>query len=388
MLAKLQMAVLCLDSLAEFAGRASDKDWAIVQKTSRVRKCVDVNRLIQGDCVEELKKIDDDSVDLIFADPPYFLQLTNELHRPDSSLVDAVTDEWDKYSGFDEYDRFTKSWLEQCRRILKPSGTLWVIGSYHNIFRVGKEIQDLGFWILNDVIWVKSNPMPNFLGTRLNNSHETLIWASKDKKSKFTFNYKTLKSANEDKQMRSDWYIPICSGSEREKVNGQKAHSTQKPLALIRRILVAASKPGDVVLDPFLGSGTTAVAAKELGRNYIGIEREQKYIEVAKARLERVQPFDAALLSLTQEIKPPKVPFGLLVEAGYLAVGAVLSNAKGSVTAVVNANGSITSGGATGSIHKVGALVQDAASCNGWDYWHFDGSPISATRTKFLQDQE
>lgn len=333
--------------------------------------------LLEGDCIEQMLGLPESSVDLIFADPPYFLQLKGELRRPDDSFVDAVTDDWDKYDDFADYDSFTKSWLSAAHRLLKPNGAIWVIGSYHNIFRVGKIMQDLGFWVLNDVLWIKSNPMPNFKGTRFNNAHETLIWASKSQKSKVTFNYQSLKSANEDRQMRSDWYIPICSGAERAKVNGEKAHSTQKPLALLRRVINATSRPGDLILDPFLGSGTTAVAAKELGRQFIGIEREPFYLQVARDRLSTTVPLDSSLLTSKLEIKPPKVPFGTLVDRGYIPAGKVLSDLKNKVVATVLANGTIESGDHTGSIHKVGALVQGAASCNGWDYWIIDGEPIA-----------
>ncbi len=344
-----------------------------------------INSVINGECVAELKTLPSNSVDLIFADPPYFLQLQGDLRRPDASLVDAVNDEWDKYADFAEYDEFTKAWLEEAQRTLKADGSIWVIGSYHNIFRVGKIMQDLGFWVMNDVVWIKSNPMPNFLGTRFNNAHETLIWATKNRKSKPTFHYKTMKSANDDKQMRSDWQIPICSGAERAKIDGQKAHSTQKPLALIRRIISATSNVGDLVLDPFLGSGTTAVAAKELGRNYIGIERERKYVDVANERLKNTEPLATEFLEMPLEIKPPKVPFGVLVELGIVKPGQVLTNKKGNVTAIVDSSGSLRSENFVGSIHKVGALVQGASSCNGWDYWHFDGEPLSELRTKYLE---
>ena len=347
---------------------------------------LETNVVLQGDCVELLKTIPDKSVDLVFADPPYNLQLRGDLWRPNNTKVSAVNDKWDQYETFQVYDTFTTEWLTECRRILKDNGSLWVIGSYHNIFRVGKIVQDLNYWILNDILWVKTNPMPNFKGTRFNNSHETLIWAGKSEKTKPTFHYKTMKAHNEDKQMRSDWHIPICSGKERVRINGEKAHSTQKPLALLRRIINATTNPGDVILDPFLGSGTTAVAAKELGRQYIGLEREEKYIKVAKQRLEATVPLDETLVASVLEQRPPRVAFGVLVDQGYLTPGTLLSSKDGTFTATVTANGSLKSGAVEGSIHKVGAQLQDQPSCNGWTFWHVDGAPLDAIRQRYLEE--
>src|SRR3989338_1235505 len=280
------------------------------------------NSIILGDCIEKLKEFPDSSVDLIFADPPYNMQLNGDLWRPNQTKVDAVDDEWDKYESFEHYDKFSIEWLKECQRILKPTGTIWVIGSYHNIFRVGKIMKDLGFWILNDVIWMKTNPMPNFKGTRFNNAHETLIWASKNKDSRYTFHYKTMKAFNDDLQLRSDWYIPICNGGERLKDNdGNKVHSTQKPEALLYRIIISTSNPDDIVLDPFMGSGTTGAVAKKLGRNFIGIEKEENYIRVANERIANAKPYVHQTLIYPAEAKKPKVPFGNLIESGFIKTG-------------------------------------------------------------------
>jgi len=329
-----------------------------------------LNKIIKGDCVKELKKIPDNSVDLIFADPPYNLQLQGELYRPNQSKVDAVNDEWDQFSSFSEYDKFTFDWIKECKRVLKPNGTIWIIGSYHNIFRVGKIMQDLGLWILNDVVWIKTNPMPNFKGTRFNNAQETLIWASKSQKSKFTFHYKSMKAFNDDKQMRSDWYIPICNGGERIKVNGEKAHSTQKPEALLYRIILATSNVGDVILDPFMGSGTTGAVAKKLKRNFIGIEREDFYIKIAEDRIKKVKPLDENLLTYAIENKKPRVPFGNLLEMKLLKVGDFLYSKDGKYKARILANATIEIDKLVGSIHKVSAEILGKVSNNGWTYWH------------------
>ncbi len=346
---------------------------------------LETNVVIQGDCIEILKTIPDKSIDLIFADPPYNLQLKGDLWRPNNTKVAAVNDDWDKYDNFTAYDSFTVKWLTECRRALKDNGAIWVIGSYHNIFRVGKIIQDLDYWILNDILWIKTNPMANFKGTRFNNSHETLIWASKSEKSKPTFNYKIMKTHNEDKQMRSDWLIPICSGKERAKLNGEKAHSTQKPLALLRRIINATSNPGDIILDPFLGSGTTAVAAKELGRSYIGIERDNKYIKVAEKRLDETVPLEKTLVSSRLEAKAPRVAFGLLVDVGLIKSGTILTSKDGKYSATVTANGSLKSGDVEGSIHKVGAALQNQPSCNGWTFWYVNDVLIDEIRQQYLE---
>lgn len=332
-----------------------------------------LDRILVGDCVAELEKLPAKSVDLVFADPPYNLQLAGTLHRPDQSLVDAVDDEWDRFDSFEAYDAFTRAWLLAVRRVLKPDGTMWVIGSYHNIFRVGTILQDLGFWILNDVVWRKTNPMPNFKGRRFQNAHETLIWAARDQGAKkYTFNYDALKAFNEDTQMRSDWVIPICSGGERLKDEaGDKVHPTQKPEGLLHRVMLASTNPGDVVLDPFFGTGTTGAVAKKLGRSFVGIERDETYAAAARARIDAVVPHDAASLALMKSKKAePRIPFGSLIEAGLIDPGEVLFDVKGRHLARVRADGSLEALGHTGSIHRVGALVQGAEACNGWTYWH------------------
>ena len=345
--------------------------------------------IIQGDCIETLRGLPDKSVDLVFADPPYNLQLGGDLLRPDNSRVDAVDDHWDQFESFAAYDKFTREWMAECKRVLKDDGALWVIGSYHNIFRVGVALQDLGFWILNDVIWRKSNPMPNFKGTRFTNAHETLIWAAKSKGGKrYTFNYDALKVFNDDVQMRSDWNLPLCTGDERvKKADGSKAHPTQKPESLLHRVILSTSKPGDVILDPFFGSGSTGAAAKRLGRKFIGIERESEYIEVAKARIAKVVPVAPQDLEVMGSKKSePRVPFGNIVEAGLLNPGDTLYCPKGERAARVRADGSLAVGDLTGSIHKIGALVQAQPACNGWTYWHFKTdkgmAPIDVLRAK------
>ncbi len=345
--------------------------------------------ILRGDCIEVLKGLPDKSVDMVFADPPYNLQLGGDLLRPDNSKVDAVDDEWDKFDSFAAYDAFTRAWLGECRRVLKDEGSLWVIGSYHNIFRLGSAMQDLGFWVLNDIIWRKSNPMPNFKGTRFTNAHETLIWAAKSREQKrYTFNYDALKAFNEDTQMRSDWTLALCTGGERLKdENGDKAHPTQKPEALLHRVLLSASRVGDVVLDPFFGTGTTGAAAKRLGRHFIGIERDETYAKLAEKRIKAVIPAAPEDLVVTGSKKAePKVPFGALVEAGLLAPGDKLYCPKGDHEARVRADGSLVSGSMTGSIHKLGALLENAPACNGWTYWRFKTDtglrPIDALRAE------
>ena len=331
------------------------------------------NKIINGDSLEELKKIPRETFDLIFADPPYNLQLKSELTRPDRSKVSAVNDKWDQFENFKKYDDFTYEWLSECKRILKKDGAIWVIGSYHNIFRVGTAIQNLGFWILNDVIWNKSNPMPNFRGTRFTNAHETLIWASKSEKSKYTFNYQSLKCLNDDLQMRSNWDLPICNGSERLKKDGKKIHSTQKPEALLHRILLATSNKNDLILDPFLGSGTTATVAKKLGRNYFGIEKEQNYFKAAEQRIKETKPIEDDLLdTLKNNRSKPRIPFGSLVELGIIKPGTNIFDNKKKITARIMADGSIKHNQAEGSIHKVAATILGAESCNGWTFWHCD----------------
>ncbi|WP_428928796.1 site-specific DNA-methyltransferase [Marinibacterium sp. SX1] len=331
-----------------------------------------LNSVLAGDCIEVMNSLPEGSVDLIFADPPYNLQLKNQLHRPDNSRVDAVDDHWDQFSSFAAYDAFTRDWLAAAKRLLKPDGALWVIGSYHNVFRLGAELQNQGFWILNDVVWRKSNPMPNFRGKRFTNAHETLIWASRGEGAKYTFNYEALKALNEGVQMRSDWVIPICNGHERLKDDkGDKAHPTQKPEALLHRVLVGTTNPGDVVLDPFFGTGTTGAVAKALGRDFIGIEREEAYRKVAEKRLSKVRRFDRESLSVsTSKRQEPRVPFGQLVERGLLAPGEMLSSPRGKI-AKIRADGTLVSENVKGSIHQVGAALEGAPSCNGWTYWSF-----------------
>ncbi|MEO0543802.1 MAG: site-specific DNA-methyltransferase [Pseudomonadota bacterium] len=347
-----------------------------------------VNSIIKGDCVAQMEQLPENSVDMIFADPPYNLQLDGTLHRPDQSKVDACDDHWDQFASFEAYDAFTTAWLLAARRVLKPNGTIWVIGSYHNIFRVGAKMQDLGFWILNDVIWRKTNPMPNFRGRRFQNAHETMIWATGDANAKkYTFNYESLKAANDDIQMRSDWLFPICQGAERLRdEEGNKVHTTQKPEALLSRILMSASKPGDVILDPFFGSGTTGAVAKRLGRNFVGIEREQTYINAATKRIDAVEPLSFHTLKLvTGKRAEPKVAFMTLIESGLLEPGTQLTDKKKRWSATVQADGSLELDGTQASIHRMGAKVQGLEACNGWTFWHFetptDGmQPIDALR--------
>ena len=333
-----------------------------------------------GDCIAQLKKLPDESVDLVFADPPYNLQLSGALHRPDQSLVDAVDDEWDQFDSFAAYDTMCKAWLSECRRILKPHGAIWVIGSYHNIFRLGVQLQDLGYWMLNDVVWRKTNPMPNFRGRRFTNAHETLIWASKSESSKYTFNYEAMKALNEGLQMRSDWTLPLCTGAERIKgSDGKKAHPTQKPENLLARVILSSTKRGDVVLDPFFGTGTTGAVAKKLGRHFIGIEQDAAYVEVAKKRIAAVAPVtDSQLLDTKTKKAEPRVPFGALVERGWIGVGDKIFDQKRRFSAQVCADGTLKAlknrGGKdmAGTIHTLGAQLQDAPSCNGWTFWHVE----------------
>ena len=331
---------------------------------------LELNAIHVGDCIDLLKKVPDNSVDLIFADPPYNLQLNGELYRPNQTKVDAVNDEWDKFDSNEDYDQFTAAWMKECRRILKNTGSFWVIGTYHNIFRVGALLQDTGFWILNDIVWVKPNPMPNFKGTRFNNAHETLIWATKSKSSSYTFHYHSLKAMNDDLQMRSDWWIPICQGVERIKFNGQKAHSTQKPAELLLRIILSTSNPGDIVLDPFSGSGTTAAVAKRLSRKYIAFDKEEFYVQIANERLAKTEPIEEPLLEYKIETKKPKVPFGNLVEKGYVTIGEYLYSKDGKTYAQVQADSTLSKEDITGSIHKVSAAILKKASNNGWSYWY------------------
>jgi modification methylase len=348
----------------------------------------DGNRLLLGDCVELMKAMPDASIDMVFADPPYNLQLRGDLHRPDNSKVDAVDDAWDQIGSFGVYDAFTRGWLAEARRVLKPDGTIWVIGSYHNVFRLGTALQDLGYWVLNDVVWRKANPMPNFRGRRFTNAHETLIWAAREEKSRYTFNYDSMKALNDDIQMRSDWFIPLCTGGERIKnEDGRKAHPTQKPEALLHRVIVAATKPGDLILDPFFGSGTTGAVAKRLGRRFIGLERDETYAAVARKRIAEVRRADDESIATTGSKRDePRIPFGWLVERGLLQPGEVLSDPTGRWTARVRADGTLISSEHKGSIHQVGAAVQGAPACNGWTFWCLvDGGkrvPIDVLRRK------
>ena len=330
------------------------------------------NVIYGGDCIAAMNKLPEGSVDLIFADPPYNLQLGGDLRRPDNSRVDGVDDDWDKFSNFKAYDQFTRDWLAAAQRVLKDSGSLWVIGSYHNIFRVGSILQDLGYWMLNDIVWRKSNPMPNFRGTRFTNAHETMIWCAKSKDARYTFNYDAMKNMNDGLQMRSDWTLPLCTGDERLKgKDGQKLHPTQKPESLLYRVIMAATKPGDVVLDPFFGTGTTGAVAKALNRKYIGIERDKTYIAGARARIAQVKPVkEEELLVTPSKRSEPRIPFGQVVERGLLRPGSVLSDTSGRFTAKVRADGTLISADHRGSIHQVGAAVQGAPACNGWTFWH------------------
>ena len=327
-----------------------------------------------GDCVAQMATLPDRSIDMIFADPPYNLQLGGDLYRPEGGRVDAVTDAWDRFDTFEAYDRFTRAWLSEARRVLKDDGTLWVIGSYHNIFRVGSALQDAGFWILNDIVWRKANPMPNFKGTRFTNAHETLIWCSKGERARYTFNYRAMKGLNDDVQMRSDWTLPICAGGERLKdENGHKTHPTQKPEALLYRVLLSATRPGDIVLDPFFGTGTTGAVARRLRRRWIGIEREATYVDAARARIASTLPLDESLLEgMPERAAQPRVAFGLLVEGGMVAPGTILLDARRRWRAEVKADGTLACEGHAGSIHKLGALLQQAPSCNGWIFWHVE----------------
>src|SRR5215471_11016798 len=360
-------------------------------RTPRVTpKSVASDRILHGDCIAEMAALPAASIDLVFADPPYNLQLQGDLKRPDDSRVDAVDDEWDKFASFAAYDDFTRAWLLACRRLMKPTATLWVIGSYHNIYRVGAILQDLGFWILNDVVWRKSNPMPNFRGRRFTNAHETLIWAARDASAKgYTFNYEALKAGNEDIQVRSDWTIPLCTGEERLKQpDGAKLHPTQKPEALVARVILAASRPGDVVLDPFFGTGTTGAVAKRLGRSFIGIEREKSYMRAAEKRIAALAPLPQATLEPFQTAREaPRVPFAALVERGLVTAGQRLVDARRRHAALVRPDGAVALGDVVGSIHRVGAVAQGLEACNGWTFWHVETrrglTSIDALRAEF-----
>jgi len=334
-----------------------------------------LDQIMLGDCVTLMRMLPPASVHCVFADPPYNLQLRGELRRPDDSLVDGVDEEWDRFDDFAAYDDFTREWLSECRRLLRKDGTLWVIGSYHNIFRIGAILQDLGFWILNDVVWRKSNPMPNFRGRRFTNAHETMIWAARQKDSRYRFNYAAMKALNDDIQMRSDWLFPLCTGPERlRNAHGLKLHPTQKPEALLHRVLLASTAPGDIVLDPFAGTGTTPAVAKRLHRHFIAMERHPAYAEAAIGRVRATEPApDMGLVATPSKRDVPRVPFGSLVERGLIAPGTVLTDRMRRVRATVTADGNlVTQDGQRGSIHKIGALLTHAPSCNGWTFWHFD----------------
>ena len=371
--------------------RAAVKNKAVAKGVDK--KDLPLGQILDGDCVEAMRSLPDNCVDLVFADPPYNLQLGGDLNRPDGSHVDAVTNDWDHFDTFAAYDQLTRDWLIEARRILKPDGALWVIGSYHNIFRVGSILQDLGFWILNDIVWRKSNPMPNFRGTRFTNAHETLIWASMGEKAKYHFNYRAMKTLNDELQMRSDWVIPICGGQERLKKDGHKVHPTQKPEALLYRVMLATTEQGDVVLDPFFGTGTTGAVAKRLGREWIGCERESGYREAALERIEMALPLDESALKTMQSRKDqPRVAFGSVVESGLLPPGTKLFDKKRRWTAEVRADGSIAADAQVGSIHGVGKALQGAPSCNGWTFWHTEHQgevkPIDALRQLYLLSVE
>jgi len=345
-------------------------------------------RIVGGDCIAGMAELAAASVDLVFADPPYNLQLQRDLKRPDDSRVDAVNDEWDKFSSFAAYDDFTRAWLVACRRVMKPNATLWVIGSYHNIFRVGAILQDLGFWILNDVIWRKSNPMPNFRGRRFTNAHETMIWAARDAQGRYTFNYEALKAGNDDVQVRSDWTVPLCTGEERLKTaEGRKLHPTQKPEALLARVILSSSRPDELILDPFCGTGTTGAVARRLGRRFIGFEREASYATAAEKRVAAVEPLaQPCLAPFMTAREAPRVPFSALLERGLVNPGARLVDARRRHAALVRPDGALAFGEAVGSIHRIGALAQGLEACNGWAFWHVETPqglvPIDALRAE------
>ncbi len=359
-------------------------------ETAQTPQDVPLNKILRGDCLEILNLLPEKSVDVIFADPPYNLQLQNELIRPNQTVVDAVNDQWDQFTDLAEYDRFTRSWLTGCRRVLKDEGTIWVIGSYHNIFRVGAIMMDLGYWILNDVIWHKTNPMPNFRGTRFTNATETLIWAKKSSaQKKYTFNYRSMKNLNEEKQMQNVWHIPLCTGAERLKINGRKVHSTQKPEALLYRVILSSSNPGDVVLDPFFGSGTTGAVAKKLKRHYIGIEMEPGYIEVAEQRLAAISPpsIDEGLLTTFSNRNLPRVSLAQLLEAQYLTVGQPLYSKTRAYSALIKADSQLKMGDFAGSIHQTAAKIVGKATHDGWEFWYYEAEDGQLVNLDKLRQQ-
>ena len=345
------------------------------------------NRILVGDCVERMHSMAPGSVDMVFADPPYNLQLAGDLRRPNDSLVDGVAEAWDKFGSFAAYDAFTREWLNAVRHVLKKDGTLWVIGSYHNVFRIGTQLQDLDFWILNDVVWRKTNPMPNFRGRRFTNAHEILIWCSRNKQSRYRFNYDAMKALNEGVQMRSDWLLPICSGQERLREDGRKLHPTQKPEALLYRVILAATEPGDLVLDPFFGTGTTGAVAKKLGRDFVGIEKSPAYAELAHERIERVQKVaEPELLHTPSKREEARIHFGSIVERGLITPGDALFDVKRRFRAKVRVDGNLACMKQRGSIHQIGAFVQGSETCNGWTFWHYESAggltPIDALRQR------
>ena len=342
-----------------------------------------LNTILQGDCITRMRAMPDASVDAVFCDPPYMLQLgAKTLYRPeDQTEARAVRDAWDSFESGAEYEKFTRDYLAECMRVLKPTGAMWVIGSYHNIYKIGQIMQEMGFWILNDILWVKTNPMPNFRGTRFTNAHETLIWATPVKTGKYTFNYDTLKKYNGGKQMRSDWHIDICLGAERIKgADGKSLHSTQKPAELLRRVILSSTRAGDVILDPFFGTGTTGAVARELSRNFIGIEMDENYINAARARIENVTPVDLSEIEVPAKREEIKIAFRELIEARLLYVGQTLVGARGDrVMITKDAQLAHTTLGKA-SIHVMAAKIQNAAAFNGWDYWRAekkDGTLVS-----------
>lgn len=362
-------------------------------RTVKTTPALPLDKVLIGDCVSLMNSLPANSVDVIFADPPYNLQLSNELLRPNHSRVDGVVEAWDKFSSFAAYDEFTLQWLSAAKRILKKTGTIWLIGSYHNIFRVGAILQDLDFWILNDIMWRKTNPMPNFRGRRFTNAHETLIWAARDPGvTNYTFNYDAMKALNEGLQMRSDWLLPICSGEERLKDEaGDKAHPTQKPESLLHRVILASTREGDVILDPFFGTGTTGAVARRLGRHFIGIEREHEYASKAIARISKIVPLSPDAMEVTtSKRQEARIPFGWLVERGLLSPGTMLCDISRRHAAKVRADGTLISADVKGSIHQVGALVQGAPACNGWTFWHVEINgaltPIDVLRQKLRRE--
>jgi site-specific DNA-methyltransferase (adenine-specific) len=348
---------------------------------------MNIDLIIPGDCIEILAQLPENSADVVFADPPYNLQLSQQLWRPNRTRVAAVEDAWDKFSSFDEYDRFTHLWLSGCKRVLKDTGTIWVIGTYHNIYRVGAILQDLGFWILNDLVFIKTNPMPNFHGVRFTNAHESLIWAQKNKGAKYTFNHHAMKSLNDGLQMRSDWLLQTVRGKERIQNNGKKAHPTQKPEALLYRVLLSSTNPGDLVVDPFFGSGTTGAVAKKMGRHFIGIEREESYIKIAQERIASITPAPESALKIPNPRKQERIPFGALLETGLLQPGQTLHFIRNDITATILADGHIQCGKLTGSIHGIAKSLSNGAPANGWECWLFEDSKGSLVIIDQLREE-